>query len=1030
MLFTLGLDLGTNSIGWALVRQHDNGVPEALASCGVRIFEEAVAAKTRAPKNQARRAARLARRVVARRSRRRAHLRNQLIEAGLLPPEMANAEAPERILNALGDPYELRTRALDARVEAHQVGRILMHLCARRGFQSNRKTRWGGLVGDPDAADLIKEAEANLQKSSRSGSARAKEEEREQGVVLAEVAELHRKIEASGKRTLGEYLASLPKGERRRARHTDRQMYKDEFDAIWDAQEQHHKKEMNTGLRAAIYKTLFHQRPLKHNPKLVGFCSLEPRSPRAATARLESQRVRLLQDVNNLAVRDPLSLLDEPLTPEQRAKLAAELEKQQSMSWSAARKMLGFKRFERFNLEEGSKEKRGLTGNVTAAKIRSVIGGRWDVYDRDTQAVLVEDLLTIQHKPSLFKRLQKHWEFDRKQSFDLTVVEFEPGYSNHSLKALRKLLPHLEEGMKYSEARQAAGYGYERDDTEARASLGEPPEARNPVVEKALVEVRKVVNAIILEYGKPAAIRVEMARDMKMTQKEKAAFERQQRENERLNAEAKAKLVEIGKAQTSRDDLIKYRLWKESNGLCPYTGKTISLHELFGPDVDVEHIIPYSRCLDDSYMNKTLCMAVENRQVKRKQTPWEAYGNTPRWEEIVQRVKEFPAAKVRRFRLQDVDDLDGFVSRQLNDTRYISRLAKDYVATLGVSVEAPRGGTTAMLRHQWGLNRLLSDSAEKNRADHRHHALDAAVVAVTNRSLYQRLARLAQQAEESGLPARNAPAPDLPWVTFADDLERALGAIAVSHAPLRKLSGAFHEDTAYGLRYVPDAGAERFVYRKALDANFTRAMVEKVVDPVLRKAVMERMDSVSNPKDAFKEPFFHPTNPETNPQRQPVRRVRIQENLSRDRLYAVEKQRNRNGEPFKFHSYGNNHHVEIFRDRSTGQIEARFVTTMEAAKRTRRDKTPIVDRAWDGKDFLMSLAINDMVELDEGGTERLYRVQQLDPANNRLVLRHHLAATLNENAERVIVAIHLLIKKRLARKVSVGPLGGITAAHD
>ena len=190
---TLGLDLGTNSIGWALVREDgDADGGGALEGCGVRIFEEAVDAKTRAPKNQARRVKRLIRRVLQRRARRRALLRKSLAAAGLLPAELADGRDLERKLNALGDPYALRKTALDAALEPHEIGRVLLHLCARRGFLSNRKTRWGALLGDPDAKDLIDEMEREERerKADAGKSAKAKEEEKEQGKVIEEVASL------------------------------------------------------------------------------------------------------------------------------------------------------------------------------------------------------------------------------------------------------------------------------------------------------------------------------------------------------------------------------------------------------------------------------------------------------------------------------------------------------------------------------------------------------------------------------------------------------------------------------------------------------------------------------------------------------------------------------------------------------------------------------------------------------------------------------------------------------------------------
>ena len=759
---------------------------------------------------------------------------------------------------------------------------------------------------------------------------------------------------------------------------------------------------------------------------------------------MESQRLRLLQDVNHLEVAGVYAS-GHTISSEQRASLAATLETQHSMTWGAIRKALGLPARVRFNLEEGSKDK-GLTGNHTAATLRGITPEWWwDASDAAERERLVEDLLTIGKKSVLFKRLKEHWRFERKTAFRLATTELEDGHARLSVKAMRRMLPHLEEGKRYSDARQAAGYRYEPATATELDLLPAPPDnLRNPVVEKALHELRKVVNGVVRRYGKPDVIRVELARSMKMSRKDKANFERQQRENQRLNEEAKTKFAENGASrQPSRDDQIKYRLWRESGQECPYTGKHIGIHELFGGDVDVEHIIPYSRCLDDSFLNKTLCFAVENRQVKRNRTPWEAYGGTQKFEEIAQRVQNWPFGKskntkLRKFTQKEIPELDEFVNRQLNDTGYASRAALDYLKQLGVDVQVTKGWATWRLRHVWGLNRILAgDSpddeaiAEKNRADHRHHALDAAVVAVTGRSVYQRIAYIAKQNENAHLaPLRGGANPAPPWDGFDRDLERVIGSIAVSHAPLRKLHGALHEDTAFGYRYVPGVGKKQFVYRKRLE-DLTDTMVGKIVDPVLRQAVQERVSKFGNDAKAAlrnlrAQPFHHPKNPGG----QPVRRVRIYENRSPEQLFAVESQRDRSGGPFKYYAYGSNHHVEIFRNQETGKVEACFVTMMEAAKRARRDKASIVDRKMEGHDFLMSLSINDMVELDEGGTPSLYRVQVLDTTAKRLWLRHHRAATLKDNFDRVLVSIGLFIEARKGRKVNVTPTGAIRPADE
>ena len=135
---TLGLDLGTNSIGWALLEYDDNQQPQKLIACGSRIFQEAVEAKTGTPKNHARRSARAARKLVARRKQRRDKLLNLLLRNNLLPKDAAERNGL-LLDNQDNNPYLLRKRGLDEKLEPHQFGRALYHLPQRRGFQSNRK---------------------------------------------------------------------------------------------------------------------------------------------------------------------------------------------------------------------------------------------------------------------------------------------------------------------------------------------------------------------------------------------------------------------------------------------------------------------------------------------------------------------------------------------------------------------------------------------------------------------------------------------------------------------------------------------------------------------------------------------------------------------------------------------------------------------------------------------------------------------------------------------------------------------------
>lgn len=974
--FTLGLDIGTNSIGWAAIEHNNNRQPAGIVACGSRIFLEAVDAKTRTPKNQARRAARSARRLISRRRMRKNNVRNLLLKSTLLPE---NAFEREKLFtnNKSYDPYELRKRSLNNRVELYELGRVLYHLCQRRGFQSNRK------VTSKDDSK-VKNAISSLRQEM-------------------------------GSNTLGEYLASQSK---KRNRYTDRSMYEEEFDRIWQAQQRYYPELLNQSLKVAIHNAMFFQRPLKIQKNLVGKCTFELSRKRAARALLESQRFRILQDVNNLAIKNPITREFRPLSEEERGKLLKLLYKQKTLSWNKARSTLRLHEGEVFNLEEGKKKE--LSGNRTAFALRSIFGSTWDDMTTDNQNALVIDMLTIDNEQGFLNRMKSHWSFVSDIAEKLAKTELEPGYTRLSRKAICKILPYLEQGMTYDKACLEAGYDHSNTSQQPVIDkLGEPPYLRNPIVQKALYETRKVVNAIIRQYGTPATIRIEMARDMKLTRKQRDDLQKRQKNNEKTNDKARKILQnEFSIQNPSRDAIQKYNMWVECGNICPYTGRVISREMLFSPEVDIEHILPYSRSLDDSYMNKTLCMSAENRAIKHNRTPYEAYhSNTTKYEEILQRIKALPYPKRKKFEQKEIDT-DKFVERQLNDTRYICTEVKRYLQPLGVNVEISKGEATAALRHKWNLNRILAiDRIEKNREDHRHHAIDATIIALTSRTLFQDLSRMSAQSGVS-LSERGFPL-DKPWPSFYHDVDEKVKSIVVSHAPCRKISDALHQETAYGFI----ESKKRFAYRKPLSDIKTQKQIESIGDLKIQELVMQRLNAYNGD---FKKAFGDSENPLLHVDgKTPIISVRlhVKVRFPETTMLAVK----RNDKAYKYFELGNNHHVEIIENIKTGKRKGIFISAIEAARRARIDKTSIVQRdhgpEWK---FVMVLHINDIAKIERNNQCNYYRVQKMDSSNKRITFRMHLAAKFDDkNTEFVGYPTSLR-----CNKVMVDVLGNVTPCND
>jgi CRISPR-associated endonuclease Csn1 len=1013
--FILGLDLGPNSVGWALIEEridgNDRAWPVRLVDAGVRIFPEGVEADKSESKNVARRRARAMRRQHDRRNRRRDALRHCLQDARLLPRDDTQLKA-----ELLKNPYELRARGLDNRLSPFEFGRALYHLGQRRGFKSNRRTD---------------------KKSENTGNKKIGED------IKAEIGRLEQSIKDCGARTLGEYLNSNAVDGRTRRLHTSREMYEREFNALWNAQRAYHSNLLSDELRQKIHHIIFFQRPLKVQKYLVGACALEPRRKRSRKGTWYAQQFRLLQDVSNLKYSDRSAGEWRALNDDERTKLVTELQKRKEMTFDRIRKTLGLSDSQKFNFETA--DHRGkLKGNQTEWRLRSVLKKTYDKLTAEMRDEIVRDLLFLDNEETLRRHAKERWGMSDEEAQKLLTVDLEPGYLHLSEHALRALIPYLEQGLPYMDA--VAKAGYQRPDqrqVKVREQLAreDMPELRNPIVTSALNQMRQVVNAIVREYGKPTKIRVEMARDLKVSLKKRGEMLAEQKENQRAREEAADTLKnEFGRSNPTDDDLLRYRLWKEQKQTCPYTGQTIPQNSLFSPDWEIDHIIPRRRSGDHSYMNKVLCAAQANRE-KGNKTPWEIWGgDEKRWGEITQRIDtlHLPSAKKHRFLTRKVDDefLDNFISRQLNDTRYIAREARAYLETLvgKDNVQIARGQVTAELRRRWGLNNILSDSKEKSRADHRHHAIDAVLIALTTPKILKKMSQLSASGQRLE-QARFEP----PWENFREDVKRRIETILVSHRVIRKLHGALHQETNYGILDLKDEkGQALFAVRKELK-DLTQAELERIADSRVRNIVIAhlrrygadpdtpRAEGTSQWKKAMNPDTPPPCLPNRNGAPVPIRRVRLHKPLTNA---ITLKNRAVNS--------GSNHHIVIFEHtdgKKKGKWNGEVVTMFEAARRVRPPKgapraQPLIQRnLGDGKRFVMSLAINEIVKVNENGQPAYWRVQKIDAASCNVTFRLHTASGLEDNSTRRIKSPEPL-RQLGAVKVVIDLLGRERPAND
>ncbi|AMY71134.1 type II CRISPR RNA-guided endonuclease Cas9 [Frigidibacter mobilis] len=955
----LALDIGTTSIGWILY-ELVNGQPASILDGGTRIFSDGREAKTGHSLAVGRRTARGMRRRRDRYLRRRAALMKRLAAIGLMP------ESPEAAAQlATLDPYELRARGLDHPLPPEHLGRALFHLNQRRGFKSNRRTDKGNNEGG-----MIADASARLEQAMMAAGARS------YGEFLHK-----RRAEATAPRATPAVRTRINPhltGEDGKEQpgydfYPDRKHLEDEFHRLWEAQARHNP-DLTPAMGDLLFQTIFHQRPLK--APAVGRCLFldEPRLPKAHP--LTQQRT-LYETVNMLRIAPP-GQPKRRLSRVQRDQIVHALNNRKILAspgknvltLAAIGKLLKLRPGEAFSLDTANRDAIACDPVRMSLAYEGRFGPQWSALSVESQWELIQRLRDDQDGAALVDWIMDRYGFDRDRARAIADAPLPEGFGRLGETATRAVLAVLiggtteQEVLTYSEAVAACGWDHSRLgtgevldrlpyygqvlDRHVLPGTGRPEDDEitrfgritNPTVHIGLGQVKRLVNKVIDAWGRPHEMVVELARDLKMSEDQKRNLAKVNAQNQRAAEMRSAKLIGDLKIEDNGRNRGILRVWEESaadvlHRCCPYTGAQISASMLFDGSCDIDHILPYSRTLDDGFNNRVICLKSANRE-KRNLTPWEAWGNTPKWAAIEANLKNLPPAKAWRFAPDAMLRYEGerdFTARALVDTQYLSRLAREYLECLYAedidpgphSGKKPRrpiwvvtGKLTELLRRHWGLNSLLPDAHRgtakaKNRLDHRHHMIDAAVVGATDHATVQRIANMAKGNVENGLE-------DLagtilpPWPGLRDDLKARLERTIVSHRgnhgaidpAARKqgrdtTSGQLHNDTAYGLTGETLKGVPLVVNRKPIDM-LTPAMIDKIRDPHLSRwlTAVTKGKEGKDFKAAVEAFRAHP-----GPYRG-IRRVRLIEPVEVIRI------KDRNGRPYKGYKGDSNQCYEVW----------------------------------------------------------------------------------------------------------------------
>ena len=915
----LGLDIGTTSIGWAIIEEG-----QEIIKTGVHIFpvgvrdDKYLKTGTEESKNVARRSARMARRLLFRYKLRRAQLKKILLQNGMMP-ELVEHKGKLLLTPFMGrDLYKLRFDALNQQISLQELGRILLHLKQRRGFKSSRKA---GKKGGEDETGIKKI-----------------------------MGELDSKIHESGSRTLGEFFYNLylkadenpnwhnpdepaelirNRSHKDQSRYVYRKTYENEFDLIWEKQHSFYPDILTEDLKNEIKnRTIFYQRPLKSAKHLVARCQFFPKKRVIPRSHPLFQEFRIWQMFGNLRItvpsdRSSVYRINDKLSLEEKhalAKLYAFDAKPTKTKVIQALKPFEIGKEASFNKIEGFEK-----GNNTLAQFANALGEkRVSAMNAAQIDQLWHVLYCANENGELIHHLIEYYGYSQEEAENLAEIDLQPDYGSLSTKAIRGILAHMKEGMEYPEACLACGFHHSYDaeaaDSERvlveKLKRSKEDDLRNPLVNKVVSETYKVVNSLMAEYGRPDTVRIEFARSL---QKPKEARERELNQNREKEASRDAyreflknhpatSQLKVGgsliskfelwlemehstddllrlapgtnledfnkfRLKVNRRDAVKYKLWMECGRISPYTGKVIGLAQLFSSDIEVEHILPYSISQDNSFSNLTLAERAFN-VAKGNKTPMQYFHSRPEAEMLAfkKRASSFGEGKKRRLLFDGSDEEieNKFRPDALAATAYIAKVVRKKLATAIKNVETTNGQATSALRDKWGMNGILNPGGDKKvRDDHRHHAVDALVIACTTKAHINKMSREATFDSKGRMRLENFQAP---MERFFHLAEESINSILVSYRSDSRLlvsrknkythakdgkaqstitvRGALHEETNYGQIIHPETGKPTYVVRKAIGT-----VVKKIEDlnKIVDKPTRERIKLYLEEKSATSE---------------------------------------------------------------------------------------------------------------------------------------------------------------------------------
>lgn len=893
-MYRLGLDIGTTSVGAAILNIDHYGEPNRIIDMHVRTFEAAEnpndGSSLAAPRREARGARRRNRRHKHRLDRIKALIQSEGIYTKEKLDSLYHAKG-----NILMDIYQIRYESLERKLNNEELTRLLIHFAQRRGFKSNRK-------------------------NEKKGS--------DEGKLLAATADNEKYLKEKGYRTVGEMLW---KDERfagnKRNKGGDysntflRSQLKEEIGIIFEKQKAFGSLYVTDAFSEKYLEILFSQRAFEEGPgeespyagnqieKMVGKCTFEKEEKRASKATYTFELYNLWQKINSIGILQ--DGVKRRLTDDERNKLFALCHKTEKIDYKRIRKELEMGQDALFsNLTYGRKE----VEEVEAAKFQHlpVYHEMRKAFDKisknhvlqisNTQRDLIGTAITYYKTDDKIQQALLEGNFSKEETNAILGMKNFSKFGNLSIKAMQKVIPYLEKGLTYDKACEQAGYDFRAHNVaEKKKYLPKLPQntydITSPVVKRAINQTIKVVNEIIKRHGSPAAVNIELAREMSKSFKDRKRIEKEQKDNAAQNQRIYDEIKDtFHVAQPSGQDIVKYKLWQEQDCKCVYTGQPIKAENLFVPGYyEVDHIIPYSISFDDSYTNKVLVLTKANRD-KGNRIPMQYVADKEEYEIRVNTLIKNRAKREKLLKpILTEEDMGEMKQRSLQDTQFITRFMMNYIKDYLLfdeaydrkqRVTAVNGRVTAYMRKRWGINKVREDGDL-------HHSVDAVVVACITPGIVQTVTEYAKREENRYLNKDDVAMRErfpMPWPEFSTELDirtckepkemlqkvslanyqdvdiDSIKPIFVSRMTKKKVTGQAHKETIRAYREVD--GKMRTVTKTSiqkleLDKD---GEIERYYNPssdiLLYELLRSRLkEAGGNGKEAFPEGFVYKPTP-------------------------------------------------------------------------------------------------------------------------------------------------------------------------